>query len=59
VTARIVSAREKRSRRRGLVVTEGHVVDRIAREKNPVRVLRKWRDETQMDLQSRGSKAKV
>jgi hypothetical protein len=48
-TARIV-ARAKKGVSGGGVLLPKDVVDRIANGENPVRVLREWRDETQMYL---------
>jgi hypothetical protein len=48
-TARLV-ARARREIAAGAPLLPKHVVDRLAKLENPVRVLREWRDVTQMHL---------
>jgi helix-turn-helix protein len=48
-TARIV-ARARREIAAGTPLLPKHVVDRLAKGENPVRVLREWRDVTQLYL---------
>ena len=48
-TARLV-ARSRRAIAAGAPLLPKHVVDRLANGENPVRVLREWRDETQLYL---------
>jgi len=53
-TARLV-ARAGRDVAAGAPLLSKDVVDRLAKGENPVRVLRQWRDVTQMDLASKAS----
>ncbi|MFL5094585.1 MAG: helix-turn-helix domain-containing protein [Xanthobacteraceae bacterium] len=51
-TARLV-ARARKEVLAGAPLLPKHVVDRLAKGEKPVRVLREWRDMTQMDLSSK------